>query len=104
ALFFTAIFFAWVNLCKKDFTRRPLSKGVPLFAERPRSRDESLLCGLLLGRGYRSEGTAHHCRSLQLPEGRAAGLVPAIARALRQGVYRRGSHGPRGPFLPIRRA
>jgi hypothetical protein len=50
AHFFTAIFFAWVNLCKKDFTRRPGLRGVPPLAERPRLRDESLLYGLLLGR------------------------------------------------------
>jgi hypothetical protein len=60
AHFFTAIFFAWVNLCKKDFARRPGSEGAPPKAGRPRSRAQSLHCGSLLGRGYRSEGTAHH--------------------------------------------
>jgi hypothetical protein len=44
AHFFTAIFFAWVNLCKekeKDCTRRPGFEGVPPSAERPRSRAQS---------------------------------------------------------------
>ncbi len=35
AHFFTAIFFAWVNLCKKDFARRPGCKGVPLESGSP---------------------------------------------------------------------
>src|SRR5215203_1889731 len=56
AHFFTAIFFAWVNLCKKDSTRRPGFKGAPLFAERPRSRVQSPTADLCLEGGITMKG------------------------------------------------
>ena len=43
--------------------------------------------------GYHDEGTAHHCRSLQLPEERSPGLFRKAAGSLRQGYQFDGLDG-----------
>src|SRR5688572_31681037 len=95
--------FAWVNLCRKDSTRRPGLEGTPLAKrECPRSRGVRSLLRIFAW-GYHDEGTAHHCRSLQLPEDRSPRLFRQVAGSLHQRLHRIRAHRARAALLPVRR-
>ncbi len=91
AHFFTAIFFAWVNLCKKDCARRPGFEGVPhAFRGTPEvAQAQSLPADFCLEGGIEVKGLhiiadLYNCQKGELLV--SSGKLP---RPLRQCLYRR---------------